>query len=414
MKRYIIIFAASFIVFIFIFGGGYLVLNNTGQSLQDKDFENSLNEQPDLIPPEAEGDIVVNTLLLGVDEARSDTIMVARYNKKTHQVAIISIPRDTRVEIPEYGFEKVNSAIGKKGGTALAMKTVGNLLDIPIHHYVKVDFKGVEKIVDILGGVKINVPQQMDYDDPAQDLHIHIKPGLQILKGEKALQFLRYRSGYADQDLGRIKAQQEFAKAFIKKLTSPSIILKAPSLITTMIENTKTNLEQNEIGQYMLDIGSLDVNNIKMYTLPGEPDYKNGVAYFIHDEEKLDEMMTTMSQDLGIANKENSQDASTISNIQENTSIIKNEIKIEVLNSTKTKGLAAAMKNDLEQKGYVVAKIGDTDDLIYNYSRVIDRKGDKNKLEKLASETGISITDSDIDLNYFYDITIIIGNDRKQ
>jgi len=414
LKRYIIIFIASFIVFIFIFGGGYLVLNNTGQSLQDKDFENSLNEQPDLIPPEAEGDIVVNTLLLGVDEARSDTIMVARYNKKTHQVAIISIPRDTRVEIPEYGFEKVNSAIGKKGGTALAMKTVGNLLDIPIHHYVKVDFKGVEKIVDILGGVKINVPQQMDYDDPAQDLHIHIKPGLQVLKGEKALQFLRYRSGYADQDLGRIKAQQEFAKAFINKLTSPSIILKAPSLITTMIENTKTNLEQNEIGQYMLDIGSLDVNNIKMYTLPGAPDYKNGVAYFIHDEEKLDEMMTTMSQDLGIAKEENSQDASTISNIQENTSIIKSEIKIEVLNSTKTKGLATTMKNDLEQKGYVVAKVGNTDDLIYNYSRVIDRKGDKSKLEKLSSETGISITDSDIDLNYFYDITIIIGNDRKQ
>ncbi|MGB7604444.1 MAG: LCP family protein [Lutisporaceae bacterium] len=414
MKRYLIIFAASFLVFILIFGGGYLVLNNVEQSLQDKDFENSLNEQPDLTPPEAEEDIVVNTLLLGVDEARSDTIIVARYNKQTHQVVMISVPRDTRVEIPGYGFEKINAAVGKKGGTALAMKTVGNLLDIPIHHYVKVDFKGVEKIVDILGGVKINVPQQMDYDDPAQDLHIHIKAGLQLLKGEQALHFLRYRSGYTDQDLGRIKAQQEFAKAFMNKLTSPAIILKAPSLITTMIENTKTNLEQKEIGQYILDIGNIKVDNIKMYTLPGEPGYKNKVAYFIHDEEKLDEMMATMNQELGIAKKESSQDTTTISNKEENTGIVKNEIKIEILNSTNTKGLAAAMKEKLEQKGYVVEKIGDTKDLTYSYSRVIDRKGDKNKLEQLSSETGIGMTDSDINLSYNYDITIIIGNDKKQ
>lgn len=413
MKRYIKIFIASFIVFIFIFGGGYLVLNNTRKSLRDMDFENSISEQPNLTPPEADGDVVVNTLLLGVDEARSDTIIVVRYNKKTHQVVMISIPRDTRVEIPDYGFEKINSAVGKKGGTALAMKTVGNLLDIPIHHYVKVDFKGVEKIVDIIGGVKINVPKQMDYDDPVQDLHIHIKPGLQLFKGEQALHFLRYRSGYANQDLGRIKAQQEFAKAFIKKLTSPSMILRAPSLITAMIENTKTNLEQNEISQYVLNIGNIKVDSIKMYTLPGEPGYKNKVAYFIHDEEKLNEMMKEINQDLGTSEKENSQDISVASDIIENADIIKSEIKIEILNSTKTKGLASEMKKELEKKGYIVEKIGNTKDLNYNYSRVIDRKGDKKKLETLSSDTGISITDSDIDINYKYDITIIIGNDKK-
>lgn len=400
-------------VFILIFGGSYLVFNNVERSLQDEEFENSINEQPSLTPPEAEEDIVINTLLLGVDEARSDTIIVARYNKQTHQVVMISVPRDTRVEIPGYGFEKINAAVGKKGGTALAMKTVGNLLDIPIHHYVKVDFKGVEKIVDILGGVKINVPQQMDYDDPAQDLHIHIKAGEQVLKGEKALHFLRYRSGYADQDLGRIKAQQAFAKAFMNKLTSPAIILKAPSLITTMIENTKTNLQQNEIGQYLLDIGDINVDNIKMYTLPGEPGYKNKAAYFIYDEEKLDEMMTTMNKELGITKEEGNQETSAVPNKEGNTDIAKNKIKIEILNSTNTKGLAADMKKKLEQKGYVVEKIGDTKDLTYSYSRVIDRKGDKSKLELLSSDTGISMIDSDIDLSYDYDITIIIGNDRK-
>ncbi|MDF2521431.1 MAG: LytR3 [Clostridia bacterium] len=216
-----------------------MYLNNAGNIIQDPGFDAAIDDQPELAPPEAAEDIIINTLLMGVDEGRSDTIIVVRYNKNTHQIAMISIPRDTRVDIPGYGYEKVNAAIGKKGGAALAMKTVGNLLDIPIHHYVKVDFRGVEKIVDILGGVKIDVPPGMDYEDPAQNLYIHLKPGVQVLNGKDSLKFLRFRSGYVDQDLGRIKAQQKFINAFIDKLTSPSVILKAPTLINTMVISAK-------------------------------------------------------------------------------------------------------------------------------------------------------------------------------
>jgi LCP family protein required for cell wall assembly len=346
-------------------------------------------------------------------------MIVARYNKQTHKVVMISIPRDTRVDIPGYGFEKINAAVGKKEGTALAMKTVSNFLGIPIHNYVKVDFKGVEKIVDIMGGIKINVPMQMDYEDPAQNLYIHIPKGVQVLNGENALKFLRYRHGYADQDLGRIKAQQEFAKLFMQKLTSPSMILKAPSLITAMIENTKTNLQQDEIAQYILNIGSIDVNNIKMYTVPGEGNYVKNVAYFIHDQQKLDEIMAEMDQELGVGNQQSATDTSavsntsTVSNTETSLNIVKSDIKIEILNSTKTKGLAANLKKELEQKGYIVDKIGDTKDLSYSYSRVIDRKGNKNILDQLSKDTGISMVDSDIDPGYNYDITIIIGNDRS-
>lgn len=381
--------------------------------MQDDHFEQVIDDQPNLAPPEDEKDIVINTLLLGVDESRSDTIIVARYNKETHKVAMISIPRDTRVDIPGYGYEKLNAAVGKKEGTALAMKAVGNFLGIPIHNYVKVDFKGVEKIVDIMGGIKIDVPMQMDYEDPAQDLYIHIPKGVQTLNGENALKFLRYRHGYADQDLGRIKAQQEFAKIFMKKLTSPAMILKAPSLITAMLENTKTNLEQDEIAQYVLNIGNIDVDSIKMYTVPGEGNYVKNVAYFIHDQKKLDAVLAEMNKELGADSQQNNQDASQASNVDANKEIVKSNIKIEILNSTKTKGLAGKLKQELEEKGYKVDKIGDTKDLTYSYSRVIDRKGDKSKLEQLSKDAGINMADSDIDLNYDYDITIIIGNDRS-
>jgi anionic cell wall polymer biosynthesis LytR-Cps2A-Psr (LCP) family protein len=293
------------------------------------------------------------------------------------------------------------------------MKTVSNLLDIPIHHYVKVDFKGVEKIVDLMGGVKINVPKDMYYVDPVQNLYIDIKKGEQVLKGKQALHFLRYRSGYIDQDLGRIKAQQDFAKAFIDKLTSPAMIPKAISLLNTMVEYTKTNLEQEEITAYALDIGKIDTGNIKMYTLPGEGGNVGIVAYFLHDEKKLQETMAEMNEYIGAKVNPSSQETSTSLETKKVESIAKEDIKIEILNSTSTKGLASILKSELQKKGFEVQKIGDTKDLTYSYSRVIDRRGNQKQLELVAEETGINVVDSDINPSYDYDITIIIGNDRK-
>ena len=413
LKRYILIFIISFIVFLGILGGGYLYLNNAEARLQDPEFIGDIADNTELVPPESEDEVVINTLLLGVDEARSDTMIVARYNKETHQIAMMSIPRDTRVDIPGYGYTKINAAVGKKGGTALAMKTVSNLLDIPIHHYVKVDFKGVEKIVDLMGGVKINVPKDMYYVDPVQNLYIDIKKGEQVLKGKQALHFLRYRSGYIDQDLGRIKAQQDFAKAFIDKLTSPAMIPKAISLLNTMVEYTKTNLEQEEITAYALDIGKIDTGNIKMYTLPGEGGNVGIVAYFLHDEKKLQETMAEMNEYIGAKANPSSQETSTSLETKKVESIAKEDIKIEILNSTSTKGLASTLKGELQKKGFEVQKIGDTKDLTYSYSRVIDRRGNQKQLELVAEETGINVVDSDINPSYAYDITIIIGNDRK-
>ncbi len=172
-------------------------------------------------------------------------------------------------------------------------------------------------------------------------------------------------------------------------------------------------MEQDEITAYALDIGKIDTGNIKMYTLPGEGGTLNGVAYFLHDKAKLKEIMKEMNEYIGAKVSQNNQDASTTLETQNVGEIAKADIKIEILNSTKTKGLASILKTELQQKGFEVEKIGDTKDLIYSYSRVIDRRGNQEHLELVAKETGINVVDSDINPGYDYDITIIIGNDRK-
>lgn len=298
-KRYVLIFLISFIAFTFIIvSGAYYYL---GKFNSDKElFDEIVRINPELKPPDAENYNIVNVLFMGIDEARSDSMILARYNKEDDIVAMISIPRDTRVEIANYGYDKINSAVARKEGIPLAMDTVSKLLDIPVHYYVELDFKGMEKIIDIVGGVEIDVPRDMYYPDPTQNLYINIKKGKQILDGKNSVDFVRYRSGYPDQDLGRIRAQQNFIKAFIKKITSPKILPKAFNVLSAISQCVRTNMEEKEIAYYSIKLKDLNSDNIKMYTLPGEALYINRISYYVYDEQKLREMNNEIEEELGI------------------------------------------------------------------------------------------------------------------
>ena len=410
MKKYILIFITSFIVFSLILGGIYFYISKS--RMVDNDFNKTISENPDLKPPDPEEGSVINVLLLGVDEARSDVMMVGSFNKDNNRVTMLSVPRDTRVDIPGYGYEKINSAAARKEGVALAMETVSKMLDIPIHHYVKVDFKGAEKIIDILGGVSVDVPISMDYEDPAQNLSIHIKKGKQLLNGENAVKFVRFRSGYADQDLGRIKAQQQFAKAFMNKLTRPDVLPKALSLIDAMTRCIKTNMAEKDIAWYSLKLKDVKVDDIKFYTLPGKADYINGVSYFVYDEAELVKTMNSIEIDLGTV-KIDALNSQSEEAILQDIAVNKQNIKIQILNSTNKSGLASKLREELENKGYSSIKIGDTNDLSYNYSRIIDRRGDREKSDLITKDAGIAMVESDIDNLCEYDITVIIGKDRE-
>ncbi|MDD2481763.1 MAG: LCP family protein [Lutispora sp.] len=310
MKKFIIIFGASFLAFALMIGGfSYYYLGKFKP--QDSAFAQIVEENPELQPPSPKDDPILNILIMGIDDARSDFMMVVRYNKENNKAAFISVPRDTRVSIGNYGYNKINSAVARKEGIPLAMDTVGDLLSIPIHHYVEMDFKGAEKIIDIMGGVKMKVDEPMNYTDPTQNLYIDIKAGEQVLNGKNAVNFVRYRSGYANGDLGRIRAQQDFAKALIKHMTSAKILPKAFSILDTASKYVKTNMEQSEMVSYALKLKDINPEDIKMYTLPGDGAYIDKVSYFVYDEEELKLMNEEINNEIGLQKSagENIQDA---------------------------------------------------------------------------------------------------------
>jgi len=213
--------------------------------------------------------------------------------------------------------------------------------------------------------------------------------------------------------------QQDIIKAFIEKLTSPKVITKVPSLVDAMSKCIKTNMESGDIARYALNVSKLKMENIKFYTVPGEPKYINKGAYYIYDENKLRELMEQIEIDLGVRTEETSipiPSSELGSDLQTSSAAAKQlkreDIKVQILNGTRKSGLASQLKSELAAKGYNVVKIGDTRDMTYNYSRIIDRSGNKDKTDLLSKDTGISIVESDIDNDCGYDITVIIGKDR--
>ncbi len=193
-----------------------------------KDITNSKEEavvsvdEEDLVEPEQpseENELLF--LLCGVAEFNlTDTMMLVNINFDSGDISLLSIPRDTRVT--DRKIDKINAA-NSIGGMPLALSTVNDLLGLDIKHYVKVDYQVVMDLVDIIGGVKIEVPFLMEYKDPTSNppLNIYLEKGIQTLDGKKAHDFLRWRKNYAETvgykegDVGRIKSQQYFLKELI-------------------------------------------------------------------------------------------------------------------------------------------------------------------------------------------------------
>lgn len=185
----------------------------------------------------------LTVLFLGTDGGRldgnTDTIVLARVEPSRRRVAALWIPRDTRVTIPGRGPGKINAA-NPAGGPELAVRAVEQLLDVKIDYYVLMDFKAAARVIDQLGGVEVDVPADMDYDDPTQDLHIHLRRGRQRLNGEQALAFARFRK-LALGDIDRTRNQQALVAALLDRLLSPAGLVRLPGAIRTAFDSSRTN-----------------------------------------------------------------------------------------------------------------------------------------------------------------------------
>lgn len=237
----------------------------------------------------------VNFLLFGTDGGRSDTMMVMSYDPVNQLADLISIPRDTYHPVEGHNHpaqKKMNAIYGfKEGGGAQGLKKhVSSILKIPIAYYVQVEYEGIEKIVDSVGGVEMEVPFDMNYDDPYADppLHIHLNAGNQTLDGNQSIQFLRWRKNNGHEgngDLPRTARQQDFMKAMAKKAFS----FKLPAVLNTAFDYIKTDLKLEK----MLFIGTtatgLNLDDLTTQRLPGGSGDSNG--YYIADEAKIEEML---------------------------------------------------------------------------------------------------------------------------
>lgn len=286
-KNAISIFTKIFIVLtiigIVVWGGVYAANYMIGEE------EVASDEQNETISTTKKE--VINAFICGISENLTDTMIYVRYEVATGKLAFMSIPRDTYVTNPYCIGHKLN-AIYRGTNIEPLIKQIEDLIDVNIDYYLVVDNKLVREVVDVLGGVEIDVPFRMKYDDPEQDLHINLQPGVQVLDGAKAEQFIRFRHnndmtvGYANGDIGRTKAQQDFIKAFIKELMSPSNIVKLPELIKTVLKNTETNVTVREALRYVTDIPNLKLDNIYSCTAIGTTPTIDGLSYFKMDEEE--------------------------------------------------------------------------------------------------------------------------------
>ncbi|MBR5517593.1 MAG: LCP family protein [Clostridia bacterium] len=242
------------------------------------------------------GKAKVNVLIVGVDKSKylSDVIMVVRYDEELNKVMAMSIPRDTYVNYngttmlinSVYGAGKRSG--GEGGGINAVSKKVTELTGLKINYYVQFEVGTFAKLVDELGGVAFNVPQNMDYEDPAQDLYIHVRKGQQILNGKDAESMVRFR-GYPQADLKRVEVQQDLFKALIQQKLSASYITKIPSVYAAIRNDVKCNMELGDMLIYGKSMLGLDTTN-GIYTCT-MPTYSARDAHLLPDRHETDKVM---------------------------------------------------------------------------------------------------------------------------
>lgn len=228
-------------------------------------------------------------VLAGTDaeDERTDTILLVSIDQYDHEISMMSIPRDTYVDAP-YSVPKINSAYGYAGGGKKGMSEllnqISNIIGFMPDGYILVDLNDFVSIVNFMGGVDFDVPMDMDYEDPTQNLSIHLKAGEQHLNGREAIQLVRFRSGYADADLGRTSVQRDFMQAALKQWTSPLKIWRIPFLTVMIATRIRTDMSLGNLG-WIGRVGLLShTGDIQMDLLPGEPQYIGSGSYYVADE----------------------------------------------------------------------------------------------------------------------------------
>ncbi|HDP69324.1 MAG TPA: LytR family transcriptional regulator [Actinobacteria bacterium] len=387
------------VLFILIIAGAaacFAYVKNLEKKINSANGSGSLKEIEEVLS-KSKGPI--NTLLLGNDtrgddRGRTDTIIIMRFNPKTKKAVLISIPRDTRVKIPDHSYNKINSAY-TIGGVKLMIRTIENFANIDINHYVMVDFKGFKEIVDALGGVDVYVEKSMK----DSSINLNLNPGHQRLNGANALKYVRFRHD-AKGDFGRIERQQKFLKAILDESIRIKSIFKLPELVNIVADNTRTNMSISEMVSLGRQFSTLEKNGLDGIMLPGTPEMRGGVSYVIPNKDEIEEIMYRVKNDLPLEGELPS-------------GFIKNkDITLDVRNGTGITGRARELANTLKEKDFKIDNLDNADKFDYEKTLIICGSDAKNKAKKVGSYLPFAdIKENNGRYDFSSDILIIVGGD---
>ena len=394
--------------------GTYFFIN-WQKDVQDKESgDKNIIER--LVVPEKKEEPVVTCLFLGVNGNLTDFIMLGQYNPNTREIALLSIPRDTNIGNNSVDG-KINSAYSSRGMDKLK-KQVTEITGIELDYHVLFKTKILRQVVDKIGGVTVDVPINMNYDDPYQNLYIHLKKGTQKLTGSQAEQFCRFRknndgSGYPGGDVERTKAQQKFIKAFIAELLKVDNVSKIPDLINIVLEGTKTNVTLDVAKEYIDDVIALKTDRITTNTLPGSARMGQSplgymTSYYYYDAEKTKTMIDEMFHSSSITSGETTVSV-TSSNVIGKDESGELTVRVELLNAGTTSNVINNLVDKLRKENFYVVKIGNYDTSKKEASRIIDYGAtSEDLLHDLMLVTGITKTEtSSEESSVAY--TIIVG-----
>jgi LCP family protein required for cell wall assembly len=356
----------------------------------------------------------INLLVMGIDRVpsaeagpelsfagRSDTMLVVRFQPQDHSLRILSIPRDSRIRLPNGTYDKINSA-NARGGIPFTKQVIQtNLTGIVIDKYARVTTDVFTELVDLIGGVEVYVPTDMKYTDKTQGLSIDLKEGKQTLNGKQAEQFVRFRQDNLG-DIGRVQRQQIFLKAFQQKMQSPQAILKIPQALKLLQDKIDTDLTPQEI----LSLGSfclgLDQEDVRMVMLPGRAsnpqEYR--LSYWLISERGKDEVIKQYLE------------APSNSSLDSQKSPLR--IRIAIQNATSNPEVAKTVARFLVEQGFRNVYFSSDFVIPTKATQIIVQKGDYDSAQMVQRILDLGKIEASSTGDITSDITIRLGTDAEK
>jgi polyisoprenyl-teichoic acid--peptidoglycan teichoic acid transferase len=357
---------------------------------------------PDL--PAEFGKDQIRVLVLGVDDnwtdndevftsdSRSDTNIAASIDLKTHQIGVVSIPRDLWVDIPKDGYGKLNEAIADGGPERTEATIEKNLGAPPFDYYMVLNINATKEVVDAIGGLDVDVEKDMDYDDNWGHLHIHLKKGMHHLDGDQVVGYIRFRHD-PEGDFGRMRRQRQVVNLLVARMKDPSIIAHIVPLIGIVRQNVRTNLSFDQMRDLAIGLKDVTPQMVHQAEVPANVGWTDGESVLFADQSQAQAIVHKYLA-VGFGN---GFDPSTV------------HVKVE--NGSGTPGAASAMADYLRRRGFTIVETGNAS--TFNNARTKITGANESIVAEVVKQLPVHDPAIAVGAVQGGDIDIVVGQDYR-